>query len=251
LIALCAGLATYVIGKVKVAGITKRRFTMSEIVTGTVTGIVDTSGITRDIADARRETALEAGDVRRDIQAESHRVSEEASRDASNFYIAETAAQTQTAKEIARSQAWTEAKIDAGFVKVAGDTALASQIVQGSIALQGEVTRGAMALQHGVLTLQIANEANATRALIQANLIDDLRAKSEERNNVIIEMRGDHRHLERECGNLRHSMQANQFASLQTQLQMMGSDLQAARQGVVNLGTMTGTTQTANPTVVR
>jgi hypothetical protein len=206
--------------------------------------MVDTSALVRDAADIRRETALEAGEIRRDVALESHRVSEEASHDASSYYIAQNLAATQTAKEIARSQAWTDAKIDSGFIKVAGDTALASQIVQGSIALQGEVTRGAMALQHGVLTLQIANEANATRSMLQANLIADLRATSEERYMRLVELEGDRRHCER------HASQ-NQWSSLQTQLQMMNSDLQAARQGVVNLGTMTGTTQSANPVAIR
>lgn len=206
---------------------------MAEIVTGTVTGIVDTSAIARD-----------AGDIRRDVALESHRMSEEASRDASAYFIAAANSATQTAKEIARSQAWTEAKIDSGFVKVAGDTALASQIVQGVVALQGEVTRGAMALQHGVLTLQIAEQSNATRAMLQADRIAELRSESERRYMELVELRNDHRHCER------HASQS-QFASLQTQLQMMSSDLQAARQGVVNLGTMTGTTQSANPIAIR
>lgn len=224
---------------------------MADIVTGTVSGMVDTSSLVRDAADIRRETALEAGEIRRDVALESHRVSEEVSRDASSYYIAQNLAATQTAKEIARSQAWTEAKIDSGFIKVAGDTALASQIVQGSIALQGEVTRGAMALQHGVLTLQIANEANATRAMLQANLIADLRAASEERYMELVELKGDRKHCDREYARLSESMHQNQWASLQTQLQAMNSDLQVARQGVVNLGTMTGTTQSANPVAIR
>jgi len=220
---------------------------MSDIVTGTVTGMVNTSDLVRDHADIRQEVANEAHHVTDAISAASNL----GQRDASAYFIAETQSATQTAKEIARSQAWTEAKIDSGFIKVAGDTALASQVVQGSIALQGEVTRGAMALQHGVLTLQIANAAAATNALMQANVIADLRSKSEERFMELTELRGDRRHHERECDGLRHSLQANQFASLQNQLQMMNSDLQAARQGVVNLGTMTGTTQSANPVAIR
>lgn len=224
---------------------------MADIVTGTVSGMVDVSGLVRDAADIRRETALEAGDVRRDIQAESHRVSEEASRDASNYFVAETLAATQSAKEIARSQAWTEAKVDAGFAKVAGDTALASQIVQGSVALESERTRGAMALQHGIIALQIAQDGNATRAMLQAQLIDQLRNTSTERYTKIIEMEGDRKHCDRDYDNLRNSMQQNQMLALQNQLAMMNSDLQTAKQGVVNLGTMTGTTQTASPVAIR
>lgn len=220
---------------------------MSDIVTGTVTGMVDTSGLVRDHADIRREVASEAHHVTDSISAASNL----GQRDASAYFIAETQAATQTAKEIARSQAWTEAKVDAGFVKVAGDTALASQIVQGSIGLEAERTRGAMALQHGVLTLQIANDGAATRALLQANTIADLRAKAEERYAEILELKSDRRHHDRDCDHLRNSLQQNQFASLQSQLQAMNSDIQVARQGVVNLGTMTGTTQSANPVAIR
>lgn len=220
---------------------------MAEIVTGTVTGIVDTAALVRDHSDIRCDISNAAHHVNDAISAASNL----GQRDASAYYIAETQASTQTAKEIARSQAWTEAKVDAGFIKVAGDTALASQVVQGHIAIEAERTRGAMALQHGVLTLQIATDGNATRALMQANVIADLREKAEERHAEILELRGHNRHLEHDCGHLHNSLQANQFSSLQNQLQMMNSDLQAARQGVINLGTMVGTTQSANPVSIR
>jgi hypothetical protein len=214
---------------------------MADIVTGTVTGMVDTSALVRDIADVRRETALEAGDVRKDIQAESHRVSEEASRDASNFYIANTAAATQNAKESARSQAWTEAKVDANFQATTGQINLSTAIATGVTALEAAKLNGAMALQHAVMSLQIANEATATRALLNANLIDELREKAEERYTKIVELEGDRRHCER-------SAQLSQWATLQNQLQMMNSDLQSTKQSVTNFGTgtATGGAQTSN-----
>jgi len=231
---------------------------MAEIVTGTVTGIVDTSGITRDIADVRRETALESGDVRRDIAADGRHTSDiinaassAAARDASAFYIADVATQNQFATASARSQAWTEAKVDAGFIKVDSDTALASQIVQGQIALQAEVTRGAMALQHGVLTLQVAEQAAMTRSMLQANEIANLRSKSEERYTKLVELEGDRKHCDRDYQRLDRSMQQNQWASLQSQLQAFNSDLQSTRQGVINLGTMGNNTPTATTTAIR
>jgi hypothetical protein len=221
---------------------------MSEIVTGTVSGLVDTSGITRDIADVRRETALEAGDIRYTVASKANHTTDVVNaasnvgqRDASNYFIAETLAQTQTAKEIARSQAWTEAKIDAGFTKVAGDTALATAITNGVTQLESARAQGANALQHAVLALQISNEGNTTRALMNATRIDQLRDQSGERYTKIVELEGDRKHCDRDYDRLSHSMQQNQWASLQSQLQMMNSDLQTTKQGVVNFGSGTAT----------
>lgn len=237
---------------------------MADIVTGTVTGMVDTSALVRDTADIRRETALEAGDIRRDVAKEAHDLSDEvrsssyqlhrdldssataAASDAVKYFIASTQAATQSAKEAATAAAFNEAKIESGFIKSAGDAALATQIMQGSIGLEAERTRGAMALQHGVLTLQIAQDGNATRALIQANEIASLRDKSAERYAKIVELEGDRRHSER-------SMQQNQWASFQNQLQALNSDIQTTKQGVVNFGSMAAGagTQTTSNNVVR
>lgn len=243
---------------------------MADIVTGTVTGMVDVSGLVRDSADIRRETALEAGEVRRDVVREAFAVanqvhaasdvgqrdaaynasvgqrdsafnSAEAARDASNYFIADVAQQTQLGKEITRSQAWTEAKIDAGFIKVAGDTQLAAAISQGVTKLEAARTNGAMALQHGVLTLQVAEQGALTRSMLQANVIADLRAKSEERYMKIVELEGDRKHCDRDYDRLNQSIQHSQFQNFQTQLQLMNSDIQATRQGVINFGSGTAT----------
>lgn len=221
---------------------------MADIVTGTVSGLVDVSDLVRDSADIRREAALEAGDIRRDVAKEAWHTSDIVNaasnvgqRDASAYYIAEVAAATQTAKEIARSQAWTEAKIDSGFAKVAGDTALATAISNGITQLESARAQGANALQHAVLALQISNEGNTTRALINAGRIDELRDTSSERYSKIIELEGDRKHCDRDYDRLSHSMQQNQWASLQSQLQMMNSDLQTTKQGVVNFGSGTAT----------
>jgi hypothetical protein len=232
---------------------------MSNIVTGSVTGLVDTSDLVRDAATIRRELALETGDVRRDVAKESHHVTDDAhrnadsaardasanaiaaGRDAAAYYIADVAAQTQFAKDTARSQAWTEAKIDSGFIKVAGDTALSGAITNGHVALEAARSNGINGLAHAALGLQIAHEAAATRSMLQAQEIANLREKAEERYMKIVELEGDRKHCDRDYQRLDRSMQQNQWASLQSQLQMFGSDLQNTKQAVNNFGSGTAT----------
>ena len=50
---------------------------MADIVTGTVSGLVDLHTITDGISDVRREAASETGDVRRDIQNSLFHASQE------------------------------------------------------------------------------------------------------------------------------------------------------------------------------
>jgi hypothetical protein len=192
---------------------------MADIVTGTVSGMVDTSGVTRDVADVRRELALE-----------SHRVSEEAGRDASNYFIANTLAETQTAKEIARSQAWTEAKVDANFAATTGQINLATAITNGHVSLEAARTNAVV----------LASQATIT-ALMNATRIDELRDQSADRNAKLIELEGDARYNAR-------LVQQNQFMALQTQIQLMNSEVQATKQSVVNIGagTATGGAQSQN-----
>jgi L-amino acid N-acyltransferase YncA len=226
---------------------------MSDIVTGTVSGMVDTSTLTRDIADVRRETALESGNIRRDVALESHRVSEEASRDASNFFIAETAAANQTAKEQAYATASTDAKVIAGFASVSKEASLQAAIAQVAASLESSKVASAIALGQHNLSTQIAAEGNATRALLQATEIANLRSTATERYSKLIELEADRKHSDREYDRLNNSLQQNQFASLQSQLQAMNSDLQTTKQGVVNFGSMGAGagTQSSTSNVVR
>jgi hypothetical protein len=210
---------------------------MADIVTGTVSGMVDVSGLVRDTSDVRREVAQEAHHITDRVSAESN----VGQRDASAYFIAETQASTQNAKEVARSQAWTEAKIDAGFAKVAGDTALATAITNGVVALEAAKLNGANALQHALIAAQIAADGNATRALLNATRIDELRDQSGERYAKIVELENDAKYCNRH-------MQQSQFQTLQNQLQMMNSDLQTTKQNVISFGagTATGGAQTSN-----
>src|ERR1035437_8958150 len=228
---------------------------MADIITGTVSGMVDTSQLVRDTANLRRETALEAGDIRRDVVKESRHVSDGVNvasnvgqRDASNYYIAETAASNQTAKEAAKERAWIEAGMNAGFVKSAGDIALSAAIINGNVALEAAKSNGVNSLAHAALALQIAQEANSTRALMQANRIDELRDSASDRYAKIVDIEGDKRDCDRNYDNLSRSLQQNQWASMQNQLQMLSSDLQSTKQSVISFGagSATGGATTSN-----
>lgn len=228
---------------------------MADIITGTVSGMVDTSNLVRDTADLRREVALETGDVRREVVKEGRHTSDVVNaasvvgqRDASSYYIAETAAATQNAKEVARSQAWTEAKIDANYQATTGQINLSTAINTGITQLEASKLQSSTALGHAALALQIANDGAATRSLMQHNQIDDLNRGMLERNALIVELQGDRRDCERNYNNLSHSMQQNQWASLQSQLQAFNSDLQTTKNSVTNFGSgvATGGATTSN-----
>lgn len=214
----------------------------------------DTADIRRETAmasgDIRRETALEGGEIRRDVAKAAFDVSTDVTsavdRSMANdtaYFIAATAAATQTAKEITRSQAWTEAKIDAGFVKVAGDTALAAAITQGMVALEAAKTQGALALGQALLGQQVIHDGAATRALINETRAHDANRMLIERNALLVEALGDARHC--------HSgLQNAQFAAVTSQINALNSQFQDTKQGMVNFGSMAagaGTqTSTAN-----
>jgi hypothetical protein len=207
-------------------------------------------------ANIRRETAFEAGDVRRDVAKEAsdtrlagaksaydlqYSVGNEADRVTAQdtaYFIASTAANTQIAKELTRSQAWTEAKIDAGFVKVAGDQALASAIVNGNVALEAAKTQGALALQSAMLGQQVIQDGNATRALMHELHRHDENRALIERNAALVEAHSDARFW-------RHGAQNAQFAAVTSQVNALASQFQETRQGMVNFGTQTGVGQTS------
>jgi hypothetical protein len=203
------------------------------------------ASLAQDTADIRRETALETGDVRRDVAKAAFDVSTDVAtgidRSMANdtaYFIASTAAATQSAKEIARSQAWTEAKIDAGFVKVAGDQALATALATGATALESSRVQGALALGQALLGQQISADGAATRGLINSIRGDDLNRMLIERNALIVEERSEGRHWERGYNN-------GQFAAVSSQMNALASQFNDTKQGMVNFGTQTGVGQTS------
>jgi len=88
-------------------------------------------------------------------------------------------------------------------------------------------------------------EGAATRALIGSIDRENLNRQLTDRATEIVALREGYRGWERDWGRLNGAYQS---ASVASQIAALGSQLQSTRQGVVNTGTMTGTTQTSTPT---
>jgi hypothetical protein len=88
-------------------------------------------------------------------------------------------------------------------------------------------------------------EGAATRALIGGIDRENLNRQLSDRASEIAALREGYRGWERDWGRLNGAFQAQ---SVSSQIAALGSQLQSVRQGVINTGTMTGTTQTSTPT---
>ena len=89
------------------------------------------------------------------------------------------------------------------------------------------------------------NEAGATRALIGTIDRENLNRQLTDRFTEIAALREGYRGFERDWGRLNGAYQA---LGVNSQLSALASQIQGVRQGVINTGTMTGTSQTATPT---
>lgn len=90
-----------------------------------------------------------------------------------------------------------------------------------------------------VILEKVSNDGYETRRLVNELKATDLNRMLIERGNEISEHRGRHDHW-------RGAWDQSQFAGIHTQLQAVGSQLQETRQGMVNFGTMLGTTQASS-----
>ena len=100
-------------------------------------------------------------------------------------------------------------------------------------------TQVELAKQTTYLSDKIDSGNERTVALINSLKEADLNRMLIERNAALVEERGDRREWHRRA-------EQNQWAALNTQLQAFGSQLQEARQGMVNFGTMAGVGQTSS-----
>lgn len=91
----------------------------------------------------------------------------------------------------------------------------------------------------------VMGEGGATRALIGSIDRENLNRQLSDRAAEIVALREGFRGFDRDWGRLNSAFQAS---SVSSQIAALGSQLQSSRQGVVNTGTMTGTTQTSTPT---
>jgi hypothetical protein len=91
----------------------------------------------------------------------------------------------------------------------------------------------------------VMNEGGATRALIGSIDRENLNRQLTDRATEIFALREGYRGWERDWGRLNSAVQS---ANVSSQIAALGSQLQSARQGVINTGTFTGNTQTQTPT---
>ena len=207
---------------------------MADIVTGTVTGQLDTSTIQAAFSDVRRETALEAGDIRREgaKEASDTRAANEANTDRivaqdTAYFIAGQSQNFSNATSLAALTAST----NANFNQTLAAIQLAGQQSAAATALEGARSAAASALGQALLGTAIATDGAATRALMNSLKMDELNRMLGERNAVIVESRGDAR-----------------LFGLSNQINALHSQFQAASQGTVNFGTMSGSAGTNTST---
>ena len=93
-----------------------------------------------------------------------------------------------------------------------------------------------MQKQSTLLSNQITADGDRTRALINDLKYQDLNRDLIERNSLLTEERWGRRYWRDFAGQ-------NQFASLNSQLQAFGSQLNDTRNGMVNFGTQLGVRQ--------
>lgn len=124
-------------------------------------------------------------------------------------------------------------------------TAVGYQVRDGFVAAAKDAeinalkTQIELAKQSTYLSDKIDAGNEKTVALINSLKEADLSRMLIERNAALVEERGDRRYW-------RHAADQNQWAALNQQLQAFGSQLQEARQGMVNFGTMAGVGQTSS-----
>jgi hypothetical protein len=175
-------------------------------------------------------------DISKTVGAEADRVTKQGS----DYFIAGANNTNQIARDLA--------------ALTAGQQALAYQIqsnvdrAASASALESARLASAVALGQSTLSKEIMSEGVATRALINDLKISDLNRALIERNSELLDERHGHRHW-RHQADIFNSQ--GQWATLQSQLQAFQSQLNDTRQGMVNLGTMTGVGQTSTSNNVR
>ena len=127
----------------------------------------------------------------------------------------------------------TQQQMVAGFAGVAKDTEIST--------LKTQVE---MAKQSTYLSDKIDGQAEKTRELINSLKEADLNRMLIERNAEIVEERGERRHW-------RYHADQGQWATLQSQIQNLNSQLGEAKSSMVNFGLMAGVGQSATSNNVR
>jgi hypothetical protein len=130
---------------------------MADIVTGTVTGLVDMTATNMAIADVRREEAVGVGVITDVVKTESNRVTGQDTA----YFIAGQQINFQNATALAALTAGTNAQFAA---------------TQSAIQLAAQSNATATALAAAQTQALVSADGATTRALINSQKIDDLRA---------------------------------------------------------------------------
>ena len=234
---------------------------------------VDTTMLSSQHSDIRREQAEQSSNIRREaaehratIQLENmkgfDRVNADVLRVGGEIVKEGLKGDFNTQKAITDSLAQVSNQVDAfedvsnaAFMQIARDTAdLRAQVIQAidttKMATELNALKGIIEGQKNTQFLadKIGNEGDRTRALINDLKYHDLNRNLVERNAELVEERFGRRYWR----NLSDQNQyGGQFAQLQTQIQAFASQLQETRQGMVNFGTMAGVGQSSTSNNVR
>jgi len=228
---------------------------MADIVTGTVSGIVDLHTITDVVSDVRREQANDTSDIRREIAKEGSDIDANVKEAAWKVIDrVETAADRadvgfdrvtgqDTAYFIAGQQndfsnatslAALKSSVDLSFAKTQADIALSTAHSVAAAQLAGEKNAAAAALGQALIGQQIMTDGNSTRALLNELKMAELNRVLTERHNELVEERGAGRY-----NVLQSNLNAMQY-QVASQLNALNSQMQETRQGIVNFGSMGG-----------
>lgn len=218
---------------------------------------VDTQMLSNQHSDIRFEQQRQAADLLRQMGADTNEIVRESLKESFAARGDTKDARYDVAERVGNQgdrivDRVTESSRDATdrFFTVARDTAdLRAQVIQAidvtKMATEMSALKSIIEGQKNTTYLsdKITHDGEKTRDLISDLKYHDLNRGLIERNTALVEAVGDGRYW-RHRGYLDQGQ--NQFAQLQTQLQAFGSQLQEARQGMVNFGTMAGVGQTSS-----
>jgi hypothetical protein len=236
--------------------IIKGEIKMADIVTGTVTGSVDTSSLQQDHADIRRESAVYAGDIRREVASAACDVNKTVSFEGQENVIATKDARhdiiqsnDSVGDRVVDRISELRGSMADRFYAVGQDTAdLRAQLIQAidttKLSTELNALKGIIEGQKNTTYLsdKISHENEKTRDLINDLKYHDLNRGLVERNTALIECESDRNHWRTRAD---QNQFQGQWAALQSQIQAFASQLQETRQGMVNFGTMAGVGQTS------
>jgi hypothetical protein len=260
---------------------------MADIITGTTTGVVDTSTLQGEHADIRREAAEHRASVllettkgfdrvNADVLRGTNETVKEGLKEAFNIRGDVKDARYDVSDRIGNSadrivDRLTEhdAKVADRFFAVGRDTqdiraqivAQQQQMVAGFLGVSKDTeiaalkTQMEIAKQTTYLSDKIDNQAEKTRELLNDLKYHDLNRGLVERNTELVNCEQDRRrHYDRWLDgrfDMNQAQFAGQWAQLQSQIQAFQSQLQETRQGMVNFGTMAGVGQSSTSNNVR